>query len=698
MRHNKHTASPLRKGIIPGAGGRATAVSFFPAESHPWLVGAGLFILTVAVFLPTLRCDFVNWDDQLYVYENPVVQSPLSVATVWRACTGTFVANWTPVTMLSYQLDAAVFGREPWAFHLSNTILHAFATALIYGALTAITGSRGRSAAAALLFGVHPLRVESVAWISERKDVLSVLFLAVVMLAYDWYCRRPCRGRFLTVVAAMIAGLMSKPMLVSLPVLLLLIDVWPMRRLRMAPERQATTGGGTDSRYPSRLWRQVMFEKAALSCVSAVFMLMVLVTQEKAMSPAGMHPFLTERVPNAMYSLVWYVQKTFMPVGLHAFHRHVGAEMTAGSSLLIAAALATVAVVAVKARQREPALLWGLSWYVVSLLPVLGLVQVGSQGLAERYTYVPHVGLIVAIVWCVADAANAYRVPRGVPAVACLVVASVLVALTVRQIGVWKNSLSLWRHSVSQDGSTAIPHFNLACALEAAGNAPMAFDEYQRALACDPCHVGALESLAAIYIERREFPKAKPLVEKALRVEPDVMTYINLAHIALEERRPLKAVQAAREAMSRGPDDATAAFTLGRAASANGDMALAAAAYQQAISLDPRHLPARNNLGNLFARQGRLEDGIAILRETLTIAPESVVTMRNLAQMLEQAGQRSDAVAVWRKILDQEPNDRQATARLQWMLSQAGESDSDRGRTPANSAERANITVGAPAE
>jgi len=634
-----------------------------------WVIATSLAVITGIVFLPSLSCGFVNWDDHAYVYENDAIMGPLTADCVWQLCTRSYVGNWAPLTMLSYRLDASLFGPGPWGFHLTNVVGHALATGLFFVALNSLTRAPRRSLAAALLFGIHPLRVESVTWIAERKDVLTVVFLMLALIAYEYYCRHPRGRRFLLVAAAMTASLLCKPMLVTLPVLLLLVDIWPLARVRLGPE--VAEGGGAAASHPTVSWRQALFEKGVLACISAAFVAITLVTQSQAMARPGTMGFFSARLPNACYAFLWYLWKTVAPIGLCGFRRHLGAELTAAAIAGCVFGLCVLGAVAFALRHRAPALLWGLSWYVISLLPVIGLVQVGSQGVADRYAYVPHVGLAVAVVWTLADLAAACRLPRRTAPIACAAAASLLAALSMKQIATWQDSLTLWSHCLAIEPRAAVPHYNYACALEDAGNRDDALLEYESALVYEPLHGGSLDNLSALLIEQGRPQDARPLVERSLGGDPGALTYANLAAIFITEQKPAEAIEAAERAVAAEPGEARGYFALGRARAAAGDRPSAIAAYQEAVRRDGRHVSARNNLATALAREGRLEESLAEFSALVAIEPQSAVAARNLAIALEQIGRLTEAVAAWRRVVLLDPADMQAADRLRWLTSRA---------------------------
>ena len=526
-----------------------------------------LGLLTFIVFLPTVACAFVNWDDNAYVYDNPLVLDGLTGRGVSAAFTRVMFHNWAPLTTLSYLADASLYGPRPAGYHLTNVMLHAVAAGLLAVAIGRMTAAPGRSAAAVLLFAIHPLRVESVAWVAERKDVLSVLFLAVALLAYERYCRRPGGWRLAAVCAAMLASLLAKATLVTLPALLLLVDVWPLGRLHVPGIPHATAVHSV--RYPACSWRFALGEKLPLLALSALFIAITLMTQERATRVSATLPLLTNRLPNAVHSIARYLVDTLLPLQMHPAHLHPGPAgwppVTIILSLLVLVILGACAWLAAR---REPAVTWGVLWFLVALSPVLGIVaQQGFQARADRFTYVPHIGLMVAIVWGVAAAADRLRVPQWVPATVLLAATLGCMAVDRHQIAIWKNSESLWNHVLAIDPDNPIAYSNLGTAL------------YERGLV-------------------RE---AVPYFERSLAIQASERAHCWLGLALADQGRLEEAVVHYRAGLALDPQSVEAHTNLGAALAQLGRVQEALPHFESAYQLDPDDLSARRNLARVRA-------------------------------------------------------------------------------------------------
>lgn len=464
-----------------------------PASSRTdALLAAGLALLAVAVYASTLGFDFVGFDDDAYVRHNPVVGRGLT-PDLARYAFSVQIANWHPLTFYSHALDVELFGLAPAGHHAVNVALHALATALLFGLLRSATGARWRSAFAAALFAVHPLHAEVVAWVSQRKTLLCAVFGFAALWAWVAWTHTRRRTWLAASVASLGVGLLAKPMLVSVPLLALLLDAWPLGRVR-------------DAASLARCALEKLVFVVPVAAVAAA----TLFAQRSmdAMAPLGLDAFLRASLPNAVLGLAWYVGKAVWPVGLAAHYPHPYLPSAGGvppSALALVLALAVVvgaSGVAWAARRRAPWLGFGWAWLVVALLPVLGLVQVGTQGVADRYAYVPLVGLFVAAAWGGDAALRALRVPRpAAAALAACVVAAFGVAAHV-QASHWRSSLALYRRAVDVSPRDVAMLFNLGNAELARGDVDEAERLYRRALAIHPASSPAQLNLAELLRER----------------------------------------------------------------------------------------------------------------------------------------------------------------------------------------------------
>lgn len=441
--------------------------------------GAGLALLTLATYLPVLAHGFIRFDDPLYVTRNPWVQAGLTWDGIARAFTTIVASNWHPLTLLSHMLDCELFGMDPMGHHLTSLLLHTASVVLLFEVLRRMTGSVWRSAAVAALFAIHPTHVESVAWIAERKDVLSGFFWMLTLLAWECYVRKPSWQRYAAVALALAAGLLSKPMVVTLPFVLLLLDVWPLNRKVRVKEKLP------------------LFALAAASCVVTV------IAQEGAIGMASRFP-LRLRLANAVLSYVAYLGKTLFPSKLAVFYpmpTEFPVWKVAGAALLLAA----LTVLALLARRYATV---GWLWFLGTLVPVIGIVQVGGQAMADRYTYLPSIGLFLIAVW---------GFPRKAVWISILLALAICARLQLRH---WQDSESLFRHAAAVTEGNFIAHLNLAQIHANRGDRARALEHYRTTLEIRP---GMWQAQASLGMTLRRWgrpDKALPHLRNAVRLRP----------------------------------------------------------------------------------------------------------------------------------------------------------------------------------
>ena len=482
-----------------------------------WGAGALVAAVALAPFLQVAGHAFLHYDDDVYVTENPVVRDGLSWAGVRWAFTTVHAANWHPLTWLSHMLDVQLFGLTPGAHHLVNVALHAANAVLLWLVLSRLTGRAGRSALVAVLFAVHPLHVESVAWVAERKDVLSTLCGLAALGAYLHHVRRPGPGRLAIVALFHAASLMAKPMWVTAPFLLLLLDVWPLRRIE-----GLELGGAASEPGPPRLpaWR-ILAEKVPLLVLSAASSAITVVAQHRGgalETLAGVG--LSTRLGNALVAYVRYLGMAVWPSGLAAFYPLQPAGPTSWKVLGAAAVIAVVTAWAVAVRKRAPWVLVGWCWYLGTLVPVIGVVQVGAQALADRYTYLPLVGILIAAVWEAHRLGRRLRVPEPALAAAAAVLVAVLVFATARQAAVWRDQEALFRHAIAVTGDNGYAELGLSQDLARAGRDREALAHAYRAVQLDPGWPKAHQHLGFVAYRLGLVDLAIFALQQAIALEP----------------------------------------------------------------------------------------------------------------------------------------------------------------------------------
>jgi tetratricopeptide (TPR) repeat protein len=583
------------------------------------LVGLALFAAAVTAFGPACGNGFVNFDDPLYVTENRHVLRGLSGDGLAWALTSTEAANWHPLTWLSLELDASIsrmLGGRPFEgpagwFHLTSVLLHAANAVLLFAVLARITGQVWPAALAAALFALHPLRAESVAWVSERKDVLSTFFGLLALAAYLRYARRQALVRYLLVVLPFALGLAAKPMLVTLPGVLLLLDYWPLGRLRLGG---GAAPGHAGAAPVSR--RLVLAEKVPLLALSAASCVVTLLAQQHggAVEPLDKFP-PGVRLANALVAYVRYLGMLFWPADLAAYYPHPGDALPTWQVAGAACLLVGLTAVALWQAGRRPYLAVGWLWYLGTLLPVVGLVQVGDQALADRYTYMPLIGPSIGLAWGAAEVAA--RWPGLRPALAAAAAAALLacVGATWRQVAVWHDSRSLWQHALDTTADNTKARNNLGLAiLEEKGDPREAERHLRQAIRLSPDAWQPYANLGAALDRQKRLKEAIACYRRALELNPGHMVAWNNLAIDLGEQGKLdEAVARLSEAVRLFPNSATTCHNLARALLHRGERLDEALGYcRRALRLDPgnrRYQETFARLLRLRAREERTGEG-----------------------------------------------------------------------------------------
>jgi tetratricopeptide (TPR) repeat protein len=616
---------------------------------------AALVTLVAVVFADVRHFGFVHFDDPDYVTENPHVTSGLTLTAIRWAFTTAHASNWHPLTWLSHMLDVQVFGLNASAHHIVNVVFHAANAILLFAALRAMTAATWRSAVVGALFAVHPLHVESVAWVSERKDMLSTFFALWTLLAYAWYTRGPAVGRYILVVVSFAMGLLAKPMLVTIPFALLLLDYWPLRRMSAAQGIPRT-----------RRLRDLVVEKLPLLALAAVSSAATFIAQRQggAVGALSVYP-LPVRVANAVVSYAAYLRDTVWPHNLSPLYAYV-VPIPATALLLASVTLAAMTVLVLSRARAQPYLLTGWLWFLGTLVPVIGIVQVGQQARADRYTYVPLIGVFIMIVWAAGDAfarTPAFRRLGGVIA-AALVLFSAIAARA--QTAVWRDSVSLWERAVRFAPASDYAHYNLGIVLVKAGRVDDGMAHLREALRISPDYSDVHIDLGNVYREQGAIADAVREFETVVRLRPDFPeARIALGAVLRQAGRTADAVEQFRAAIRLRPAYPEAENELGNALFELGQEDAALAAYSEALRVNPQFGEAYNNRGAVLARQGRTEDALREFVAAVQLNPSSSLFRFNAALMLERLGRNAEAVSQLEAALRASPDSEQIRKALQ---------------------------------
>lgn len=612
------------------------------------ILGLGLLALVVVAYAGALGNGFIeDFDDHEYVSRNPYVQAGLTADAARWALTAYHSNNWHPLTWLSLQLDTTLFGTAPLGYHLTNVLLHATATLLLFAGLRRMTGATGRSAVIAALFAVHPLHVESVAWVAERKDVLSAVFWMLTLWLYARYAQAPSLGRYGLVVGAFCLGLAAKPMLVTLPFVLLLLDYWPLGRFRLA--KPAEWPAGTDCK-PASVGRLVV-EKAPLLALALACSAVTLAAQQRIVQSWELFP-LPARIINALMSYVIYLYQVIVPTRLAIFYPHSGVALPWWQGALAAMLLLAVTGVAMWKARRRPYLIVGWLWYLGTLVPVIGLVQVGVQAHADRYTYLPLVGIFVMIAWGLYDLATRRPGMRtALPWTAAAAVTACLV-LTVRQVSYWHDSMTLWRHALDVTTGNHLAHGSLGVWLVQEGKLEEARRHFRKAIELLPQSAGAYASLGLIYSRQGDLPRAVECYREALKYQPDLAeVQIALGLVLLRQGEEKEGLAALKETTRLRPTDAGTQAQLGNiyASLARWDDArehLAAALHllqEQGEGESPAAAQLCNQLARALRCGGKPDEALPYYRRAVALDPGQPFYRCGLAYLLKDKGQEEAA-------------------------------------------------------
>jgi tetratricopeptide (TPR) repeat protein len=556
-----------------------------------------LAAVTWVVFGQTVNHDFVAYDDPTYVYANPRIAAGVTAGGVVAAFTHPHARNWHPITTISHMLDCQFFGLNPAGHHLVNVLLHTATVLLLFSVLHGMTGALGRSAFVAAAFAIHPLRAESVAWIAERKDVLSGVFFMLMLVAYVHFVRRRSLKNYLWVALLFSFGLMSKPMLVTLPVILLLLDYWPLNRFRRS--------GAT----PSLSVITILAEKLPLLLLSALSGVATLIAQRTTIDYSNQLSFTT-KVSNALVSYIGYLRQMIWPVNLTVFYQHAGNYVSTFEAAFAFIFIAAITAVTIAFRRALPYLTVGWCWYLICLLPVIGLIQVGLQGHADRYTYLPQIGLVMSLTWAGTDLLKQLIGRRELSVGFAIVIIGSLTYLGWTQTASWKNTESLWKHALAVAPENEVAHYNIAEELRGRGDLNGAIAHYQAAL--------------------RPLQRTPP---SHCQLNPAII-HGGLGNALAQKGLYDEALLQYRAAIKLQPDFADAHSNLAAMFVRRGELAEAITEYEAALRIPPEDALSHVRLGDLLCAIG--EDNLAIVhyRRAVEIAPDSVAVRTAFARAL----------------------------------------------------------------
>jgi tetratricopeptide (TPR) repeat protein len=678
-----------------------------------WLLAVLLVLGTMALYWPATRCDFVNFDDDLYLTSNVHVQKGLTWEGLKWAWLNPVCWNWHPLTVWSHMLGRQIFGWKPWGHHLVNVILHAVNTGLVFLLLRRVTGALWRSALVAVLFGWHPLHVESVAWVAERKDVLSGLFGLLALMAYARYAEssrekgeggsrkaeaggpwsavggqrsllsRPSVIYYLLSLFLLALGLMSKPMLVTWPFVMLLLDYWPLGRMQKAECRKQNAEAPNTSHVsrftfhvPRLTLLLLLVEKIPFFVLAVLTSVVTFVVQRRGgILLSAETPPLGARVGNALISYVRYLGKLFWPADLAVFYPHPG-YWPLGKVLLAGGLLLGISGLVWAQRRRYPYLLVGWLWYCGTLVPVSQLVQTANMAMADRWTYLPSLGAVVLVVWGVCELTRGWRYQALALSVAGSAVVVACLTLTRQQIGYWKDSETLFQHALKVTECNWFVHNHLGAAFYKQGRTDEAIRQYREALRLNPAFAQAHNNLGAALEKEGQTDEAIRHYQEALRLKADYAeAHNNLGIVFFQQNRTDDAIPQFKEAVGLKPDLAEAHYNLGAALDQKGQMDEAAREYQEAVRLQPDYANAHYHLGVALGQKGQVGEAIRHYQEAIRLQPDYAEAYNNLGIIFYQQSRTDEAIREFEEVVHLRPEHADAHNILGMALSSKGRLD-----------------------
>jgi protein O-mannosyl-transferase len=646
---------------------------FMSKNKHILMIYILLIVAAIAVFWGVNECDFINYDDPSYVTENNHIQYGISTDGIRWAFTTGYFSNWHPLTWISHMLDVQLFGLQPRWHHLTNLLFHIANTLLLFFVLHRMTKAHWESAFVAALFALHPLHVESVAWVAERKDVLSMFFWMLTMGAYCWYVEHPRFQRYLIVVVFFALGLMAKPMLVTLPFVLLLLDYWPLQRFQQIPSDQKIrtaadervsgdkqkgnskkkdTAVGeevlaetpAESRYRWALIRSLLWEKIPLFALTVLSSIVTYFVQQHGGSVASFEKVpLSDRFSNTFISYIAYIGQAIWPNNLAVLYPYpllFPTWQVIGAALLLTAITITV----IGKTKRAPYLAMGWLWYVGTLVPVIGIVQVGLQARADRYTYIPLIGLFIMATWGISEFSKNWRYRREALIASSTVVLLFLCIVTWTQVWYWKNSITLFEHALNVTENNYIAYYNRGIAYSELRNYRQAIGDYDKVIEIKPKYTEAYSNRGNAYLHLGNDRQAIGDFDKAIEINPKhERAYNNRGTAYSNLGNDTQAIRDYDKAVEINPKYEKAYNNRGKSYSLLGNYRQAIGDYDKAIEINPKYAKAYNNRGNAYTKLGNYRQAIGDFDKAIEINPKYVEAYYNRGYAYSRIGNNRQA-------------------------------------------------------
>jgi len=633
------------------------------------LIYVVLALATFIAFGQLCRSDFVNYDDDVYVTENPHVNGGITADSVFWAFTSPHCSMWHPLTSLSHMLDCQLFGLVPFWHHLTSLLLHTASALLLFWVLKKMTGAVWLSAFVAAVFALHPLQVESVAWVAERKSVLSGFFWMLTIAAYVLYAERPGIGKYLLVILVFCLAVMAKPMVVTLPFALLLLDYWPLGRFQWGRQSREESSAQSESAkvsYQSSSSWLLIVEKIPLFILSAILSVITFIAQQGGrVVVQAEHLPLNSRIANALFSYLTYIGKMIWPSRLAVFYPHPVDMVSVWWVVVATLLLLAVSIWVIRSARSRRYLLVGWLWYLGTLVPVIGLVQVGGQARADRYMYLPMVGLLIIVAWGLGELVAKWRLRKFIPVLPAGLCLSALMVCTWLQVGYWRNSFTLFTRALDVTSNNYVAHLNLGNVLLRQKKTDGAIAHYKKAIDSYSDYVDAHYNLGlALGLEKR-YDEAIEQYYSVLRLKPKHWkAQFRLANAFVGKGQLDKAIEHYNKTLQVKPDDAEVYNNLALALVKKGQINEAVEYYNKSLEINRDSAEVLNNLGNALVKQKKLSQAVIHFEKALALKPVFAEAHYNFANALKIQGRFHEAVKHYNEALKLDPNDADAHYNL----------------------------------
>jgi tetratricopeptide (TPR) repeat protein len=665
--HKKTKQKPIDQSYLP-----QTKFIFNRPHGLQAFICFFLILMTLTAFWQVRNNEFINLDDDLYVMDNLNVQKGLTLKGIIWAFTSIHAGHWHPMTWLSHMLDYNLYGMNPGGHHMTNLFFHIANTLVLFLLLQQMTGASWRTGFVAALFALHPLHVESVAWVAERKDVLSAFFFLLTIRTYVGYVKRPKLERYLLVVLCFVLADMSKPMAVTLPFVLLLLDYWPLGRLQFKNMDDTLSPFMNTAHYKVPFYRLVL-EKVPLFFLTAALSLLTMLAQWKAgaVTTLGKLP-IGIRIGNALISYVIYIAKMIWPVRLAVLYPHpiiLPLWEVAGAGLL----LLMISVLVILTGRKRPYYIVGWLWYLGTLVPVIGLVQAGIQAMADRFTYIPLIGLFIMAVYGIPDILTERYYRKVALAISGSLLLLILMTATILQLQHWQNSVKLFNHTLDVTVNNFLIQNNLGVTLARQRKDEEAEIHYRKALEIKSNYADAHYNLGILLARHEKNEEASVHFVETLRINPNKVEAHNDLGVILSKRGKIQeAIDHFSEAVRINPNYGEAQFNLGTALVHQGRNEEALPYFTAALRINPKDLKVYNNLGLALARQGKIRESIVHYTYALQINPDYIDAHYNLGALLARQGKDQEAITHYTEVLRINPNDAQVHYEIGLILTRQG--------------------------